>query len=141
MIDLHRLPDWEARLRAYLESVRSEPFAWGRHDCCHFAAGAVKAMTGIDPMIEFRGHYATERGAWRALRRYGAGTLSGTLDRKFERVRASLAHRGDIVMTGGVLGVCAGGFVFVVGAEAEREGLVRLDRPQWTGAIAWRVPY
>ncbi|MBB4620123.1 DUF6950 family protein, partial [Sphingomonas abaci] len=72
---MHRYPDWEARLAAYLEPLRARPFAWGRHDCSTFAAGAVEAMTGVDPMPEFRGRYSTARGSVRALRRFGAGTL------------------------------------------------------------------
>lgn len=138
---MYRLPDWEARLAAYLEPLRLRPFAWGRHDCCTFSGGAVAAMTGVDPMAEFRGRYSTPRGSVRALRRIGAGTLAATLDAKFESVPAPLAQRGDIVMTGGLLGICLGPFLVAVGAEVEREGLIRIDRAQWVEPRAWRVQY
>jgi len=138
---MHRLPDWEARLAAYLEPLRARQFAWGRHDCCTFAAGAVKAMTGVDPMPEFRGRYRTALGSERALRRYGAGTLATTLDRKFTPIGAALAQRGDIVMSGGLLGICTAGGLIAVGAEGEREGLVLIERGRWTDPRAWRVPY
>lgn len=138
---MQRLPDWEARLAAYLEPLRTRPFAWGRHDCCTFAAGAVLAMTGVDPMPEFRGRYTTARGSVRALRRIGAGDLAGTLDRKFEPVAAALAQRGDIVMIAGLLGICWGGFAFAVGREGEHEGLIRMDRARWADPRAWRVAY
>ena len=95
---MHRLPDWEERLAAYLEPLRTRPFEWGAHDCCTFTAGAVEAMTGVDPMPEFRGRYTTAIGSARALRRYGAGTLDATLDGKFVRLDATLCHRGDLVM-------------------------------------------
>ncbi|MBM6576338.1 hypothetical protein KCP91_08130 [Microvirga sp. SRT01] len=138
---MHRKPDWEARLAAYLDPLRLRAFAWGRHDCCTFAAGAVEAMTGVDPMPEFRGHYTTARGSVRALRRIGRGTLAATLDAKFESVEPSLAQRGDIIMSSGLLGICFGAFLIAVGREGEREGLIRIDRPVWVEPRAWRVQY
>lgn len=138
---MYRRPDWEARLAAYLESIRLRPFEWGRHDCCLFPAGAVEAMTGVDPMPEFRGRYSTAIGSVRALRRYGAGDIASTVDTKFERVSPALAQRGDIVMSDGALGVCLGAFLVAVGSEGEREGLVRIDRGTWIEPCAWRVQY
>ncbi len=136
---MHRLPDWEARLAAYLEPLRTRPFDWGRHDCCTFAAGAVLAMTGVDAMTEFRGRYRTRIGSLRALTRIGAGTLAATIDAKFVRVPVTLAQRGDLVMAGGLMGVNWGRFLFAVGREGDREGLVRIDRAAWADPLAWRV--
>lgn len=138
---MYRKPDWEARLAAYLEPLRLRAFAWGQHDCCTFSAGAVEAMTGVDPMPEFRGRYSTAIGSARALSRFGRRTLDATLDAKFESVPASLAQRGDIVMSGGLLGICWGAVLFAVGREGEREGLVRIDRRAWVEPLAWRVQY
>jgi len=138
---MYRKPDWETRLAAYLDPLRLRAFAWGQHDCCTFAAGAVEAMTGVDPMPEFRGHYSTLRGSVRALRSVGRGDLASTLDAKFEAVAASLAQRGDIVMSSGLLGVCFGAFLIAVGREGDREGLIRIDRAAWTAPRAWRVQY
>ncbi len=138
---MHRKPDWEVRLADFLEPLRARPFAWGEHDCCTFAAGAVQAMTGVDPMPEFRGRYSTPRGSARALRRFGAGTLAATLDSKFEATDAGLAQRGDIIMSGGLLGICFGPFLIAVGSEGDREGLIRIDRPAWVEARAWRVAF
>jgi hypothetical protein len=138
---MYRKPDWEARLAAYLEPLRARAFAWGRHDCCTFAAGAVMAMTGVDPMPEFRGRYSTAIGSARALRYLGRGDLAATLDGKFEAVAPALAQRGDIVMSSGLLGICWGGFLFAVGREGDREGLVRIERQRWIEPRAWRVQY
>lgn len=138
---MHRQADWETRLAAYLEPLRLRPFEWGRHDCCTFSAGAVEAMTGVDPMPEFRGRYTTAIGSARALKRYGAGTLEATLDTKFERVPAALAQRGDVIMTEGLLGICLGGIAVVVGSAGERDGLLRIPRGSWVEPRAWRVPY
>jgi hypothetical protein len=138
---MNRLPDWEARLAAYLEPLRTRAFVWGEHDCCLFSAGAVEAMTGVDPMPEFRGRYSTPIGSARALTRYGAGRLDATLDTKFRRISASLAQRGDIVMSNGLLGVCLGAFLVAVGSEGDREGLIRIERARWVEPSAWRVEY
>lgn len=138
---MHRYPDWEVRLAAYLEPLRTRPFAWGDHDCCTFAAGAVAAMTGVDPMPEFRGRYSTAIGSARALRRFGQVTLAATLGAKFRQVPPALCHRGDIVMSDGLLGIGWGTFLFAVGREGDREGLVRIDRAKWVAPIAWRVEY
>lgn len=138
---MHRYPDWDARLAAYLEPLHARPFAWGTHDCCIFSAGAVEAMTGVDPMPEFRGRYTTAIGSARALTRYGAGTLEATLDGKFEPIAPALAQRGDVVMSSGLLGICWGGFLIAVGSEAGREGLIRIERARWDNPRGWRVPY
>lgn len=138
---MYRKPDWDARLAAYLEPLRLRPFAWGRHDCCTFTAGAVEAMTGTDPMPEFRGHYSTAIGSARALRRFGRITLAATLADKFETVAPGMAHRGDIVMSSGLLGICWGPFLFAVGREGDRDGLVTIERRRWVEPCAWRVQY
>ena len=138
---MYRKPDWEARLAAYLETVRLLPFVWGRHDCCLFTGNAVAAMTETDPMPEFRGKYRSAAGASRALRTIGAGDLSRTLDSKFRPVPAALAQRGDIVMHDSLLGICLGPVVVCVGREGEREGLVLFDRASWIEPRAWRVEY
>jgi len=137
-----RYRDWEGRLADYLRGCRAARFAWGAMDCCTFAAGAVRAMTGEDAMAEFRGHYRTARGSARALRRIGAGTLEATLDAKFTAVPPALARRGDIVMAddgqgGGALGIVLGGHATGIGAQGDHEGLVRLDRASWLRG--WRV--
>jgi hypothetical protein len=138
---MNRKPDWEARLAAYLEPMRARAFAWGKHDCCTFTAGAVEAMTGVDPMPEFRGKYRSAAGSTRALRRIGGGDLPRTLDMKFQQIPASLAQRGDIIMHDGLLGICLGAAVVAVGREGEREGLVLFDRTALLNSRAWRVEY
>lgn len=45
-----RLHDWEHRLTRYVTEVACTGFAHGSHDCALFAAGAVEAITGIDPV-------------------------------------------------------------------------------------------
>lgn len=138
---MYRKPDWETRLAAYLEPLRARPFAWGEHDCCTFSAGAVAAMTDVDPMPEFRGRYTTAIGSGQALRRFGRGTLAATLDAKFEAIEPAFAQRGDVVMSSGLLGICMGAFLVAVGREGDREGLIRIERARWVEPRAWRVQF
>jgi hypothetical protein len=123
-----RLSDWESQLSAYVTAKRDEPFAWGVNDCCLFAAGAVEAVTGDDPMLEFRGHYSNEFGAARALVEIGAGTLEATLDGKFPEIGKALAQRGDLAFHEGAVGVVMGDFAWFVSDD----GLTRIARPLWT---------
>jgi hypothetical protein len=137
---LHRLPDWEARLTDYLEPLRERPHVYGRHDCALFAAGAVQAMTGVDPIPELRGRYSTARGSIYALRKYGAGSLADTLTAKFgEPVHPAHAKRGDLVMDEKAVGVAMGDYAIFVARDGERVGLMQVLREEWTNA--WRVPF
>ncbi len=132
-----RLPDWETRLHDYLAASEGAVFAWGVVDCALFAAGAVEAMTGIDPAASYRGHYSTATGAIKALRRYGAGTLADTISAAFPERAIGHARRGDLVMVDGMVGVCIGSDAVFVGEENGVAGLVRYSRADW--ARCWGV--
>jgi hypothetical protein len=133
-----RLPDWEARLSAYLEPLLfSARFAWGVCDCAIFSADAVRAMTGHDCAAAFRGRYSTSRGSARALNRFGAGSLKATLDSLLPAKPVGFAQRGDVVMHDGAAGICMGAFAFFVGQSDDQEGLVRVARAEWSHA--WGV--
>lgn len=136
-----RRGDWERALAAYIAECEARPYAWGEHDCAMFAAGAVIAMTGADPVPEFRGRYSTAAGSIRALKRYGAGTLEATMDAKFAECPVGFARRGDLAWHEGSVGVVAGPFALFVGAiddgETEQAGLIRVPRAAWQKA--WRV--
>lgn len=127
---MKRISTWEARLLDYIASVRREPFAWGTHDCCIFSAGAVEAVTGEDPMPEFRGKYNTALGSARAL---DGKSLEEVLDEKFEEVPVGFAQRGDLAWFTDCVGVVAGGYAWFVGEE----GLERVERSMWDKT--WRV--
>lgn len=134
---LTRLPDWEARLHAYLDSVAKTPFAWGTHDCALFVGDCVQAMTGIDPAAAYRGVYSNETGARLALKRHGKTTLVATFDDAFGmNVAPARAHRGDIVQIDDTTaGVCMGAFGFFVGDA----GLVRHPYSDFTRA--WSIRF
>ena len=106
-----------------------KPFEWGKHDCCLFAANVVKAMTGEDPMVEFRGKYTDQESAIAALKKYGSVNLYQTMRRKFgnpRRPRRSYVVYHTSRETGPTLGICLGQTCVFVGQEGTKEGLVTL---------------
>lgn len=127
MLELIRHSTWEEALSNYLASKLHEPFAYGLNDCCMFAAGAVQAMTGVDPMAEFRGHYHDLRSSIKALKEIGAGDLEATIDGKFPAVAIGYAQRGDLAFFDGSLGVIMGSFAWF----ASDDGLERVPRSLW----------
>ena len=124
---MNRTPLWESALSDYIALMRHEPFEYGINDCCMFAAGAVKAMTGIDPMAEFRGRYNSLATSVRALREIGDGDLEATMDAKFPEVAPHLAHRGDLAFYDGSVGVVVGSVAYFV----TDDGLTRIPRDKW----------
>lgn len=139
MAPIVRKKDWEGGLADYLAEHRHNPFAWGRHDCVLFAAGAVAAMTGVDPAAEARGRYATRIGSLRVLHRMGWRDLETMMDAYFDRIAPAFAQRGDAIMADRSLGICAGRFALFVGdSDAQVPGLVERPLADWSGA--WRVP-
>jgi hypothetical protein len=141
-----RREDWPRRLDAALQAARRAPFVWGAHDCCLFAADAVDAMCGTDPMggiaARFRGRYRTARGARGLLARLGG--VDGLMTRVGvgPEVAPLLARRGDVVAlapsdgdgsAGVMLGICIG--AEIVGAAPQGLRLV----PLAAGERAWRV--
>jgi hypothetical protein len=130
-----RVAIWEEALSDYISSKRDEPFQYGVNDCCMFAAGAVEAMTGVDPMEEFKGTYSDLRGSIKALKEIGEGDLETTLDSKFEEVAISHAQRGDLAFFDESVGVIMGGFAYFVSDE----GLERIPREMWEKC--WSVDF
>jgi hypothetical protein len=86
-----RLPDWPARLDAYLRSRRDMPFAWGSNDCGMFAAGAVEAITGEKPGDW---SYSGDKAALRLIA--AGGGLPAILDGIYPRRPVERLQRGDI---------------------------------------------
>lgn len=132
-ITLERASNWDQRLSDYIASKREAPFVYGENDCCMFAAGAVMAITGIDPVAEFRGKYRSLAGSVRALKEIGSGDLESTMDSKFQEIPIGMAQRGDIAFFDGSLGVVMDGYAWFVSDD----GLERVPRSMWDKA--WSV--
>ncbi|MEO9612641.1 MAG: hypothetical protein ABJG86_09690 [Nitratireductor sp.] len=92
---MKRLPDWRARLSAYLDRVKHRPFDEVAFNCGLFPAGAVAAMTGIDFAADYRG-YKTMAGQLRRLRREGFADHAALAGTVFETIHPSRARLGDL---------------------------------------------
>lgn len=131
-----RLRNWPSRFSALVESVRAQPFEWGTHDCCMWAANATLSITGADPAATWRGTYAGDRGALRLLDQLGGlesvGALTGPV------IALPLVTVGDVGLVtwpDGTrsLGVCGGTFWLCAGDA----GLISL--PMDAASMAWGV--
>lgn len=120
MAEYVRLPDWLARLTAYVDEVRRRPYEPGTTDCALFAAGAVAAMTGNDPAAAYRARYATEADGFALLRAEGTHDHVERAVSLFPMKHPSTGQTGDLaivdVSDGLALGVVVGPRVFLVGA-------------------------
>jgi hypothetical protein len=133
---LERLPDWEDRLTAYIQTIADTPFEWGWNDCLMFVAGAIDAVTGQDPADEHRGQYRSQTGAVRYLKKLGFDSPEACLDALFERVPAAFARRGDVVLAEDCAGLCMGNLALFLG-ENNGGGFERLALDQWQAA--WKI--
>lgn len=122
-----RISTWEQALADYIAIKRNEPFEYGVNDCSMFAAGAVEAITGEDPIPELRGQYDSLKTSLKAIKEIGAGTLEATIDAKFPEVSIGHAQRGDLAFFDGSVGVVMGGFAYFVSDD----GLERINRSLW----------
>jgi hypothetical protein len=116
-------------LNLYLLGAQRRSFAYGEHDCCTFAAGAIEAMTGVDYMAEFRGRYDSVETGKEALKSIGHGSLLKTLYKKFGKpLSGAHGRKGDLAWYRGALGLVLGRQAIFLG----REGivLVRLSQLQ-----------
>lgn len=113
---MQRKENWATCLNEYLNEVMphvsstpSGGLQYGQMDCCVFAAGAVHAVTGFDPMKKFRGKYRSKSGANKVLKSLGEGNLFKTLVSIFGKpIAGSLMRRGDVAYYDGCCGVVIG---------------------------------
>lgn len=125
-----RRQDWPERLAEYLEAAHARPFRYGAHDCGTFAAGAVEAVTGVNPIADLtydrKGAIAIMEGGLHAF----------AAERLGPEIRAAFAQRGDVVgfiwQGRETLGVCAGTHIAAPGPD----GLLYV--PMSTAVKAWR---
>ncbi|WP_374797259.1 DUF6950 family protein [Paracoccus sp. p3-h83] len=108
-----RVYNWEARLAAYVARVAREGFAWGQHDCALFAAGAVEAVTGIDPAADWRGRYSSFEGGVKLIRKAGFSDHIAAARAWFPKVSRAEVMPGDLA----VIDTGAGSAVSVVQGE------------------------
>ena len=98
-----RCNDWPERLDEALQRAARLPFAWGRHDCCLFAADVCRAITGLDPAADLRGRYGTVLEAFKLLDKRFCGGVAQAAEALAARagwpeVRPGFARRGDVAL-------------------------------------------
>lgn len=95
---MRRLPDWSARLAAFIDATRHAPFVSGRQDCALWALRAADAMCGTHDAHAIVGQYADDDGAiaYAATRgwRTGADACREVCGEPLPRV--ALAIDGDV---------------------------------------------
>jgi hypothetical protein len=136
---LTRLPDWPARLSAFVSSRRDIPYAYGVNDCACFAQESVIALTGTDPLPGIE-RPKSWLGAARFLIANGWEDVEEMITAVLGPPLASprLAQRGDIVSfasPGGErhLAVCTGGMAATPGGL----GIEWVPLSEWRSA--WKV--
>lgn len=132
-----RRDDWEARLAALVERARTARFEWGKFDCCTFAADAVQAVRGDDPLAHLRGSYGSLRAARRLLEELGGLRRAVTSLMGEPMAEPRCAQRGDLVLVEPdgypALAVVHGASALLpLGA-----GVQRVPMADWR--MAWRV--
>lgn len=136
-------------LAQYLAAAPSLPFDWGMWNCCHFAAGWVRAACGFDPMcgLPFTG---SAREALRLVQALG-GSLGAAWTRQLGvgPVPVAEAEIGDLLLlplplgaaedahgrTGQAVGICTG-VLAVVCAPGGGFAFTPASAAAW----AWRLP-
>lgn len=119
---LVRHNDWQWRLAAYIDEVRTRSFIWGQHDCALFAAGAIAAMTGHDLAAGWRRKYCSSRGAARVLRREGYRDVAALAAAFLSPVPPLSADIGDVAIIADpdgrpALGIVIGAHIAGAGAD------------------------
>jgi hypothetical protein len=110
-----RRADWQNRLTDYLRERHRLPFEYGKWDCALFAAGAVKAMTGKDPMRGLRGYKSLTAGLRKAKAKGHADHVAAVAA-MFAEVPPSMAAPGDIAIVDGgkSIGIVQGASIYVI---------------------------
>lgn len=103
--------DWVGQLFATIEKVSNESFAYGKNDCCLFAARVVDAMTGTEYAKKLAEMYHDERSALAYINSFGS-IQEAVKDWLGEPTNLAFVQRGDVVLFNNegreTLGICVG---------------------------------
>jgi hypothetical protein len=81
MVLLRKLPGWETELIRYVNEAQDRKLAYGVHDCVLWAAGAIRAVCGVDFIKHLNvPPYATEAEAIAILAQFGWVNLGEMLE-------------------------------------------------------------
>jgi len=130
---MNRLPDWRARLLAYVRSLQGVQYDAKQFHCVHFMCGAVEAMTGDNLMAPYDA--PSQAASMRLLRAAGYRSWVDVLSDR--RVPPAKARAGDVVAVRDhngrkAAGICMGADLHVLGPA----GLSTLPRAAAIEAFA-----
>jgi hypothetical protein len=115
-----RKENWDVEFNKYINTLNTKEYKYGSYDCCIFAADAVKAITGIDYMEEFRGKYNSVEEGNEALKTIGKGSLYRTLRAKFGKpVRGCYGRKGDVAFYDDCCGIVLGRSALFIGINGQ----------------------
>ncbi|WP_157755053.1 DUF6950 family protein [Variovorax boronicumulans] len=130
-----RHADWQERFAAYVGDRMAMPFDWASNDCCTFAAGAVKAITGADLMADVPA-YDSALAAGRLIED-GGGLQALVTSMLGQPMSPLMAAVGDVVLLTNegrdLLGICNGVNAIAPGPV----GLVALEMN--AASVAWKI--
>ncbi|WP_022699309.1 DUF6950 family protein [Euryhalocaulis caribicus] len=132
---MKRREDWEQRLYAWHKATLEIPHDWGRNNCAFRAAGAIRAMTGVDLAKGFRVRVRSEAGFRRVMAEQGWRSLSDIADAFLPRARRPM--RGDLVLLDGPNGEFFGIKTGTHAAGPTQRGLEHVPMAQMIAA--WRI--
>jgi hypothetical protein len=136
-----RHPDWEARLAALIAASRHRPFQTAVHDCGTFAADAVAAVTGVDPLASLRSRYRHEAAqpgftGWSPV----AIIRALAVEHGWKRVPWRFAQRGDLALVRGADGAACAAVVDLSGRRFVAPGPAGLVAfPLDRASACWRI--
>lgn len=120
-----RLADWRVRLHEYLAGFKPE----GEEvNCAKFVQGAIIAMTGIDPIVDFKDQSPDALVSWTTEQ--GFETIEQAIASRLELIDSkNLAQVGDVALLKGnmpALGIVIGADINVLTMDNEL-GVVPLN--------------
>ncbi len=136
-----RVPDWEARLAALIAASRHRRFQTAVHDCGTFAADAVAAVTGVDPLASLRQRYRDEA-AQPGFAGWSPVAILRALATKhrWRRIAWRLAQRGDLALVRGANGAACAAVVDLSGRRLMAPGPAGLSAfPLDRASACWRI--
>lgn len=121
-----RREDWLDKLWVTIDALTLEPFVWGQHDCCLFAAKVVDAMTDSTHADTLATHYSDEPTALAYIA--AEGGLEAAVSTYLGTAKTGRPQRGDVVLfegeQGDTVGVCVGSTIVAAGPS----GLVSVPK-------------
>jgi len=133
-----RLENWPTLLSLYVDSRRSQPFAWGINDCYLFVSDWILICTGVDIAAKYRGQYFGAIGATRILADVGGmENLFETSAPTLQRISRRIAGRGDIVIRNMGNGLTFGIVIGSLDCFVNTDGLAFL--PLDENCTCWRL--